>query len=283
MAAGHGDSDEADAVREQMEAPWQAMTDDERTRLRGLSADLYSVGRERPEPDHADAELAARLKALAASNAWDDLLACLRQAEEQLSPRDVAYARGLCWAHLGQPDVAIEFLREAARFRPLSVLEEVLLLTCYIHARRANEALARADEIAAGGVHPLLLLKAAEVLSVSADDVSEVQREELIGRAIQCAEVAFLMLDHIESPCVEHGTFDSLAVNALLHLALNYDYLGNRKKAIDACRRALQLSPSNPHALMRHGFLTFDDFPAAQRERFLGDFQNRLCSDRVVA
>src|ERR1017187_4762669 len=37
------ESEEADAIREQMEGPWYAMTPQERELMRGLSADLYSV------------------------------------------------------------------------------------------------------------------------------------------------------------------------------------------------------------------------------------------------
>src|SRR5450631_2468452 len=40
---GKDESEEADAIREQMEEPWYAMTPQEQERMRGLSADLYTV------------------------------------------------------------------------------------------------------------------------------------------------------------------------------------------------------------------------------------------------
>src|SRR5438034_1313428 len=40
---GKGDSEEAVALSEEMDVPWQAMTDQEQDRMRGLSVDLYTL------------------------------------------------------------------------------------------------------------------------------------------------------------------------------------------------------------------------------------------------
>jgi hypothetical protein len=45
MAAGEGDSPAADSVRDEMDALWPQLTEDEGRRLRGLSADLYALKR----------------------------------------------------------------------------------------------------------------------------------------------------------------------------------------------------------------------------------------------
>lgn len=42
FVAGQNDGDEADAIREQMEAPWYAMTEAERDEIRTLSKQLYA-------------------------------------------------------------------------------------------------------------------------------------------------------------------------------------------------------------------------------------------------
>jgi hypothetical protein len=42
-AAGRLDSPEADAVRDATDAPWEALTVEERRRISGLSEDLYSI------------------------------------------------------------------------------------------------------------------------------------------------------------------------------------------------------------------------------------------------
>jgi Spy/CpxP family protein refolding chaperone len=44
IAAGQGDSDEADALRDEMDAPWYAMTEEARERMGELSARLYREG-----------------------------------------------------------------------------------------------------------------------------------------------------------------------------------------------------------------------------------------------
>lgn len=44
IAAGAGNSGEADALRDEMEAPWHALTDGGRARTRELSARLYREG-----------------------------------------------------------------------------------------------------------------------------------------------------------------------------------------------------------------------------------------------
>src|SRR5437667_450873 len=40
---GKEDGEEAESVRDQMDAPWYAMTTEERERMRGLSRDLYAL------------------------------------------------------------------------------------------------------------------------------------------------------------------------------------------------------------------------------------------------
>src|SRR5271166_6101821 len=42
-ATGRLDSPEADAVRDATDAPWRALTEEEKRRISGLSEDLYSI------------------------------------------------------------------------------------------------------------------------------------------------------------------------------------------------------------------------------------------------
>ena len=42
-ATGRLDSPEADAVRDATDAPWEALTEEEKRRISGLSEDLYSI------------------------------------------------------------------------------------------------------------------------------------------------------------------------------------------------------------------------------------------------
>ncbi len=47
---GQHDSPEADAIRDDMDAPWQARTEDEKQRWRRISTDLYAIT-DRPHSD----------------------------------------------------------------------------------------------------------------------------------------------------------------------------------------------------------------------------------------
>lgn len=268
--AGRDQMDDGDVVRDQMEAPWYAMSAKDQARVDGLSADLYSIGNERATSTGLtpSAILADEIQALIASEDWDGILIRIREQELSLDPRDVAYARGICWAHLEMPNVAIEFLTDAGRLRSLSATEESLLLTCYLHAGRAAEVLGRAQDIQASTQQPLLLLKAAEIYSLTAEESRSEAAAEYRQAAIDCAEKA-VALQSEKSIDPNSSEFQSSLLSGLLHLALNYEQLGNREKAVDACRRALETFPGNLDALMIYGFLAFDRFPDAHRADFI--------------
>lgn len=226
------------------------------------------------------------VRALVAKCDWDALLKLIGEHESTLQRRDVAYARGICWAHLGIPNVAIEFLNEAARLRSLSANEESLLLTCYVQADRAAEVIGRAQEIRANPQHPVLLLKAAEIFSLTAEELSLENATKYRQAAIDCAEsaVASPMETSFASDSQE---FHSIILSGLLHLALNYEQMGNRDKAVEACRKALKISPEDLDALMLYGFLVFENFPDAsrtdfiqgRRDHFIGESFNRLLAN----
>lgn len=118
IAAGKCDTDEADRVRDTMDAPWRKLTQDQIKLVRGLSADLYTIGAERKSPDSIEADVASATDAAFEELRWGDLLDILREHEGKLPPDGVAFVRGICWFELQQPEVAIEFLREATRLNP---------------------------------------------------------------------------------------------------------------------------------------------------------------------
>src|SRR5438132_3160652 len=71
MAAGQGDAEAAGSVRDDMDISWRHLSEEERARLRGLSADLYMIeddevlepgapGEQSPERLKADLEEAWR-------------------------------------------------------------------------------------------------------------------------------------------------------------------------------------------------------------------------------
>jgi hypothetical protein len=52
--------------------------------------------------------------------------------------------------------------------------------------------------------------------------------------------------------------------------------LGDRARALEACRNALRIAPENPDGLMLYGHLNFQPLQAAGRTSFSGRFHDRL-------
>ncbi len=159
MAEGKGDTGEADAVRDEMDAPWYKLSQDETDRLRGVSADLYMLQNDEVyEPyEGTPEELRSRL-----NDAWDRgqyeaVLALLRKGTPFLTPARVAYLRGRCYAALGHLDTALLFLRYAAERDPERATYQVAVLDLLLKLHRADDALAEADSYLRTTAEPLLL------------------------------------------------------------------------------------------------------------------------------
>jgi hypothetical protein len=149
MAAGRGDSAEADAVREEMLVPWRRLDPDELARVDGLSADLYMLTGEEifaaAEPaERTRSRLEPRLHAAWAKRDWDEVLALLRTGPDFLTPDRLAYLRGRCWAELGHPDVALLFFDHASRLSPGNLNYRALALEPLLQLGQLDEARQRA-------------------------------------------------------------------------------------------------------------------------------------------
>jgi hypothetical protein len=120
---GQGDSTEADEIRDRMDDSWTKISDLERQRIDGMSADLYTLGAESPI-QHADrnryisVELSAKLAPLMFKREWDTVLDSLRQIPGEISWDLAAQYRAEAYAKLGVGAVAKRFLAEAWRLNP---------------------------------------------------------------------------------------------------------------------------------------------------------------------
>ncbi len=123
IQAGKGDDAEADEVRDQMDAPWYGMDSEEISRVRGISADLYTLGPDSPIK-HSDREryitdaMSAKLAPLVLSRSWDRVLDELRQSPGEISWDLAAQYRAEAYAKLGEGEIAKKFLAEAWRLNP---------------------------------------------------------------------------------------------------------------------------------------------------------------------
>jgi tetratricopeptide (TPR) repeat protein len=143
MGRGRGATDEADALREQMEVHWHNLTDEERSRMEGLSADLYTLEPDSPivhprEPGIYTEELAADVRRARDAGGSDRILALLRSRPAEISADRAAALRALCYERLGERDVAIQFFEHAVRVSSRPDAYAVSLLIHLLERFRAN-------------------------------------------------------------------------------------------------------------------------------------------------
>jgi hypothetical protein len=141
IAEGKGETDEADAIRDEMEGPWADMNTDERERTRVLSADLYTLDDNPTTPCDSSAEadiLRIELNRACEAHGWEAALDLLRQHPHALPAHEAACWRGRFWNELGDPDTAALFFKRAGKLDPhktkmyLAAFMQVMVLMNFI-------------------------------------------------------------------------------------------------------------------------------------------------------
>jgi tetratricopeptide (TPR) repeat protein len=198
MSNGEADGVRADIIRDAMDSPWHRLSENEQNTLRGLSADLYTIGQSWPAAREIPGKIREPIWEATGSKKWEVLLDIIRQHQAEISPDAVSYLRGVAWFHLGQLLVALEFLNNAMN-------TAATVLPAYIHyffytltqLGRLNEAIPYAEKIIAESDEALPLLDAAEVFfahstEVNKDDLDRVLRiaEDAATRGLHLAESA---------------------------------------------------------------------------------------------
>jgi tetratricopeptide (TPR) repeat protein len=133
LAAGQDDSPEADAIREATDAPWEALSEVERERVRNLSEDLYSLVEPPPAAEPMTREAQAGLvEAYQAKQRgeWDRALELLRQRRAHIHPALLSYLRGSIWLDAGDPSTAVLFFEHAYNLQP----DNENYLAMFLHA-----------------------------------------------------------------------------------------------------------------------------------------------------
>ncbi len=128
IAEGKGDHEEADALRDEMDAPGYALNQKEHARVGGLSEDLYTlvetgVKHVSMSPEERKAWGEGIAGAIRAGD-WDGALQLLRRAPSDLPADRILFAQAWCWHRLGDPETALVFVQEAVRRCPSPLLEE---------------------------------------------------------------------------------------------------------------------------------------------------------------
>jgi hypothetical protein len=123
MARGLGETEEADALREEMFDLRQGLSNEEEARLEGLSADLYMLQDdevfEQASPDErAPESLAGELASARRAGDWERALSVLRKGHDYLPRSEVAHVRAQCYERLGHIKSSQLFADYAARLDP---------------------------------------------------------------------------------------------------------------------------------------------------------------------
>lgn len=128
---GKNESEEADEIRADSEQPWWKLSEEEKARIRSLSADLKTIEPEflAPHPKHGGfltEESKERIEKRLQLEEWSSVLDYLSQHPQDISADLAAYYRGLAWTKLGEREFASRFFIAAAElndfFLPAAVM-----------------------------------------------------------------------------------------------------------------------------------------------------------------
>lgn len=272
IAAGGGDSPEAEAVRDSMEAHSKVLTPTERHRAQWLSEDLYSIS-DPPDANtpkelnpQAQLQLFEAIKARE-NHEWDRALLLLRQTQKSLAPTLLSYLRGSIWQESGYAHVATEFFRHASECDPANANCRAM----YLHS------LAESDPEAAGKLSrqiladdkayaPALVARAAHVrfnaTRLAPDSAAQVFRDLI--------PVLERNMVRIEAD-VNTPSRATTRTMTLWLLGFCHDNLGNAGAAIQYHTLGLQLDPRNDTLLVSRGILQY-----GSSSRAITDFEEAV-------
>ncbi len=270
MASDEGETAQADAARDRMDAPWAQLDETKMARVRGLSADLYTLEGEpvrRPPlaPNPTSRALSQRLVLARAKGNWDDFLRLLREAERFFPAELPAYLRGSIWLELGFPSIAVLFFERASRIAPENTNYAWIWLNCLVEADRLDEAAGVAEELLAAesAVHPKLVFKAVDVLFVQTRKLTELQATPVYQRLAEILERTL----HRAKLLPPDEMKDTVLVAAFVELGMCYEHLRNDDGALAAYDEVLSIQPSHEAALTARGILRYSkDANAAVRD-----------------
>jgi tetratricopeptide (TPR) repeat protein len=244
MRRGLGDDDEAELVRDRMDDHWYQLDPAQVKLLRGLSADLYSIGVDRQVQGLLGPSERDTFQEMIDGEEWDAVLEFLRRNEEAMPADEVACLRGIAWGNMSQQEPSIEFFDEATRLDPTNPNYRVLSMFARIRAERSNEAMPMAEEIVRSSTDASELLMAAHVLLDVARKLSGESQAECCRRVIEVVRRAQQLVDKV----VQDEYLRSRSAFGNLYVAECYARLGERQAAAEAVRKASDLEPDNPIA-----------------------------------
>jgi tetratricopeptide (TPR) repeat protein len=269
---GQDESDEADALRELMEEPWQRLSAVERERITRLSKDLYTVSgtlsAQPPEPmnHQAQGKLAEAYEARERGE-WDRALELLRRWGKFVPASLLSYLRARIWEDAGDRQIAVIFFEHACRLDPQNQNFRAMHLNVlkWIDPEKAR-AIAEPILNESDKYIPNLVIQAAEVFYGLAANISEHDAAPIYRRLIGI--LTPLLSRTKDEEGLEHPTQVS---RILLLLATCHRWLGEIREAYDYYSRAIALEPRNDALLTARGMIVYGSDVSA-----IGDFEQAI-------
>jgi tetratricopeptide (TPR) repeat protein len=251
MRDGKGETQAADDIRDQMDAPWFELNEAEQQRIDGMSADLYTLEPDSPI-EHVAAsnvysqELSAEIDKARKQCDYDRVLQLLRERSHEISADRAAVLRGLCYEKLAVLDIAILLYEHGASLRKADDSYAAFLLTKLEQLQRTDRSLHWAREFMQrfNDPSPQLLLTAAGAM------LRSIGQNACDGRSVlEESEQLVTTATHKMKDFQAEPPLKVLAVNRLIELALRYAQIGDSGKAGMLLESAMRVDPDDDLAL----------------------------------
>lgn len=244
--AGLEETPEAKAARHELDRRLSRLDEVRGERLRGLLADLRSIGVSR-EVVAAESKQAVRdLEAAISRHEWELALTILRKHESEIPSAEVAAMRGLGWAQLGNHEIAALFFGEAVRLNPTNVGTLSCYLRSLIRCGRVDDARLKARFIANKEPESFRLMIAADILSdcvlAPGHEATRDEFQEIVN-IVDRAAVDRAAVDLLAPSA--NWNVGQLFCSAYLGAAISSERLGDLRRAEDFYRTAHSFYDAN--------------------------------------
>ena len=273
IRTGSDESDDGEAIRDQMDAPADFFTKSETESANGISADLYSISNSEPYTPQPMTQIvqAEIKKALDARNAGEfiESLNLLRKNQTYVDFAMLTYVRGSVMFDAGEFNLAVDFFRHAMVLSPNNTNYTYMWLESLSRSdsRKASDE-AKKILLVAAVQSPKLVLKAAEIRLSSTSQLSESQAEPIIRQLILAFEDTIIRLqtsgDSQDSP--------SLLASAFMFLGFCHEHLKNDSGALQSFDQGIKLFPNNDALLTARGIRRY----AFDTARAIEDLRNAI-------
>lgn len=263
---GDLESEHLDSICEQMDRPWVQMSGKDRVRGKGLSQDLYALADGRqgvamsPEERREWTRQAdAALPAIFLGEVDGALHFLRRPFPNDLPPYTIPFLQARCWERLGEGEIALVFMKEAARLDPRQAVCVLLILE---RLGRTEEAAECAQRIIANSQSSAEeLYQAAATLLRPTRGMTSAQAKPILQSLVPILERSLRV--SLTTPREKREIPDTDR-HIITMLGLCYERLGNVKSALQLYNDGLARYPGDADLLTFRGLTLIDiDLPRA--------------------